>query len=313
MTYTGRKNNSYTVIEPAVGKGGEGSVYKIAGMPDYVLKIFNEKNRTETKHGKLLAMLSTPLSEDAIKQTSWPVDVVYENGQFVGYVLPVVEHTEQLSSVFYDENYSLDKKIYIALNLCVVINSLHNAGQVCGDLNPHNICFDPATARVTMVDTDSFHIKGLSNGNIYRCEIGMVEYLPVEVQNKIKNGFFLSNAPLPTFTVDTDNFALAILIFKLLMNGCHPFACAIDITDLTTSKTSAQAPQPMDNICNGFFPFIMGMPGITTPKYAPSFNTLPKDIQDLFTKAFVDGHNNPSKRPTPVEWHKALSLMAKNQ
>ena len=313
MTYTGTKNTSYTIIEPAIGKGGEGSVYKIAGMPSCVLKVYNERFRTETKHSKLLAMLSTPLSEAAIKQTSWPIDVVYENGQFVGFVMPMLEQGAQLSGVLCDNNYSLNKKIYIALNLCAAINSIHSAGQVCGDLNPHNICVDPDTTRITLVDTDSFHIKDLNNGNIYRCECGMSEYLPVEVQNKIKNGYYLSNAPLPTFTVDTDNFALAIIIFALLMNGCHPFACAIDITDLTTSKTSAQAPQPMDNICNGFFPFIMGMPGITTPKYVPSFNSLPKDIQDLFARAFVDGHNNPSKRPTPVEWHMALSLMAKNQ
>ena len=41
MTYTGTKNTRYTIIEPALGKGGEGSVYRISGMPDYVLKVFD--------------------------------------------------------------------------------------------------------------------------------------------------------------------------------------------------------------------------------------------------------------------------------
>ena len=42
--------------------------------------------------------------------------------------------------------------------------------------------------------------------------------------------------PLPTFSVDTDRFALAIHIFKLLMNGYSPFN-GID-SKLTVSQAS---------------------------------------------------------------------------
>lgn len=44
----------------------------------------------------------------------------------------------------------------------------------------------------------------------------------------MQEGINLQNAALPTYTENTDNFALAIHIFALLMNGCHPFACAVN-------------------------------------------------------------------------------------
>ena len=48
-TYVGLKGKKYTVITPAIGSGGEGSVYKIVGDPDSVLKVFIENKRTETR------------------------------------------------------------------------------------------------------------------------------------------------------------------------------------------------------------------------------------------------------------------------
>lgn len=64
--YVGKTGKRYQSIEPALGEGGEGSVYKIAGMPEYVLKIFTNRKRTETRHRKLLAMIATHLSPSAI-------------------------------------------------------------------------------------------------------------------------------------------------------------------------------------------------------------------------------------------------------
>lgn len=221
-------------------------------------------------------------------------------------------------NVMYSDKYvcALSEKITIGMNLCAAINAVHNAGQVCGDLNPQNIGVDPQSARVTLVDTDSYHITDKNNSRVYRCEVGLPEYLPREIQEKMKNGQTLSSASLPTFTQATDLFALAVHIFALLMNGCHPFACAINnktnIGQLSASQPSVVAPQPIDNICNGFFPFYTQKAGITTPKYAPPFNVLPKNIQDLFVRAFVLGHNEPSKRPDSVEWYNALSQYKQN-
>lgn len=163
-----------------------------------------------------------------MQQITWPTDVVYQNGKFAGYVMPKLSGAKELNVMYSDKyQYTLSEKITIAKNLCAALNSVHEAGQVCGDLNPKNIGVDPNEAKVTLLDTDSYHITD-GNAKVYRCEVGMPEYLACEVQGKIKNGNTLANAQLPTFSKETDLFALAVHIFALLMNGCHPFACAVN-------------------------------------------------------------------------------------
>jgi len=317
MILTGKSGKQYSTIDPAIGRGGEGTVYKISGMPNCVLKIFNDAKRTETRHRKLLAMINSPMPTDAMQQVTWPMDVVYDGVSFVGYVMPAIKNNEDLN-VMYSDKYSctLSEKITIAKNLCSAINAVHNAGQVCGDLNPKNISVDPRHAIVTLVDTDSYHITDPIDSKVYRCVVGLPEYLPKEIQLKMKNGMNLESAPLPTFTKYSDLFALAVHIFALLMNGCHPFACAvnnnINIGPLSGSQPSVVAPQPIDNICNDFFPFANTKTGITTPQYAPDFNALPSDIQKMFIRAFVSGSQNPSERPDTVEWYNALTKMQSN-
>lgn len=319
MIFQGRNGKVYENIEPALGSGGEGTVYKITGMADYVLKVYRDDKRTETRYRKLLNMIATPLSGEAMKQVTWPVDIVYSNGQFAGFVMPAVNGTEELN-VMYSDKYvcTFTERITIARNLCAAINAVHNAGQVCGDLNPKNIAVDPRNARVTLIDTDSYHISEKSSGRIYKCVMGLPEYLPYEIQAKMKNGKTLATAPLPTFTKQTDFFALAIHIFALLMNGCHPFACAtannanMNIGSLAISQPSVMAPQPIENICMGFFPFYEKRSGISTPVYAPEFGMLPQRIRDLFVRAFVEGHSDPRRRPNAVEWYNALTEMEKN-
>lgn len=317
MIYTGITGTNYTLIEPALGKGKEGIVYKIVGMTGYVVKIMTDEFKTETKHRKILTMINSKLSPSAMSQVTWPVDVVYERGKFVGYVMPAIHNSEHLN-VIYSNKYksTLVERIVIARNLCAAINAVHNANQVCGDLNPGNIQVNPQSARVTLIDTDSFHIKDHMNSREYRCEVGLPEYLPSEVQLKMKNGFRLDTAPLPTFTKHSDNFALAVHIFALLMNGCHPFACSVNNTDniqnLHVYKQSVYAPQPIENITDGTFTFHTNKKNIKIPVYAPELNVLPKEVKDLFIQAFVNGHADPSKRPDSVQWYNALEKMQKN-
>ena len=42
MTYLGIMGKRYSIVEPPIGRGGEGAVYKIEGESDKVVKIFNE-------------------------------------------------------------------------------------------------------------------------------------------------------------------------------------------------------------------------------------------------------------------------------
>ena len=314
MIFKGKSGTSYKIIEPAIGKGGEGSIYKINGMPNFVLKEFIDSKRTEGRERKLLTMIASPVSNKIMEHVTWPKDVVYKNGRFAGYVMPKINNNNKSLNVMYktvkyNEKDEFIKKIIIAWNFCVAINSVHNAGQVCGDLNPNNITVNPNKGTVTLVDTDSYHITEKNRNRVYRCEVGMPDYLAPEIHEKMKKYKRLDTAPLPTFTRQTDLFALAVHIFALLMNGCHPFANAVD---LSQNHASVAAPQPIENIRNGFFPFYMNKSGLTIPKYAPKFDQLPEKIRKLFIRAFVDGHKNPQVRPNAIEWYNALVWYGKS-
>lgn len=305
MIFHDSKNNIYETCGEPLGKGGEGAVYEVKGSRRYVLKIFKEEKRTQERCSKLRFMSEHPLKSQ-ISQTAWPSAVVFDSEQnFAGYLMPRITSKENLNLAYSNSRrkYSFAQRVAIAANLCAAVDSVHEAGYVCGDLNPNNITVDPDDCRVVLLDCDSYHVTDPANGVTYRCEVGIPEYLPPEIQAKMKNGMSLSDAPLPTFTVESDLFALSVHIFALLMNGSHPFACASD------SSTETDIPQPVDNIHDKFFPFHNQRPGITIPRYAPDFSMLPKSVKNLFCQAFEEGLSNPKARPGTHQWFEILKKM----
>ncbi|MCR5625005.1 MAG: hypothetical protein K6G11_07165 [Lachnospiraceae bacterium] len=317
--YFGIKKKSYETHEDRIGNGGEGSIYTLVNNKEQVAKLYKEQYRTKNREEKLLTMIQYNLSDEQLKQVVWPQDILYDNNQFVGYIMPILKNTSSLIEVYSSSLFDLRHRILVAYNLCIAINTVHNMGQVCGDLNPLNICVNldendkDNLFKVTLIDTDSFHIT--ASNRTYRCEVGLGDYLAPELQRKLKNGDNLKTIELPTYTKETDLFAVAVHIFYLLMNGCHPYACAkennrmvsnIDQFVGTNVNQSVVAPQPIDNIGDGFFPFVEKREGITIPIYAPEFESLPLNIRKLFIRTFIEGYSEPKKRVSIDEWITAL-------
>ena len=308
MILKGKGGIQYNLEANPFAQGGEGQIFNIIGHPDKVAKLYKPGKITPDHERKLLKMVMSPPEQDVLDQIAWPLDVLYNNRTFVGFVMPKFKLNEDLNVIYeygssakYPEM-TWGNKVRIAKNLCVVLNAVHEAGHVCGDFNPKNISVDPNSGHITFVDTDSYHIT--DGGNTYRCNVGMPEYLPREIQVKMHKG--LSNAELPTFSQATDNFALAVHIFQLMMNGVHPFACAI-----IPSQDSVQFPDMSDSIMKGECPFFKNVPGKQIPKFAPSADILPDEIKDLFKKAFITGHDHPEERPNAETWYYALERLEK--
>lgn len=309
MILKGKGGIQYNLEATPFAQGGEGQIFNINGHPDKVAKLYKAGKITPDHERKLLKMVITPPEQDVLDQIAWPLDVLYDNNKFVGFIMRKFKLNEDLNVIYeygssakYPEM-TWGNKIRIAKNLCVVLNAVHEAGHVCGDFNPKNISVDPNTGHITFVDTDSYHIT--DGSNTYRCNVGMPEYLPVEIQKKMHNG--LSNAALPTFSQTTDNFALAVHIFQLLMNGVHPFACAV-----IPSQDSVPIPDTSDSILKGECPFFKDVPGKQIPKFAPPADILPQEIKKLFLLAFVEGHASPAARPSAETWYYALEKLEKN-
>ena len=321
VQYQGLSGAVYFVEEKKIAGGGEGSIHKIQSNYKQVAKIFKANNRNPEREEKLRLMVSYKLTDEQYQTLTWPQDVIYDKNGFVGYIMPKLNALDSITSIYNngDNQYDLRYRVIAAINLCIAVQTVHEMGQVCGDLNPQNICVNLDSTgsegfHITLVDTDSYHIS--AKGKTYRCEVGLADYIAPELQKKFGGGRTLKSIPLPTYTKETDLFALAVHIFTLLMNGCHPFACAQDINgsyqhtmgqmNKSFDKPSVVTPQPIDNIKNGFFPFYHKKDGITYPLYSPAFESLPYEIYTLFVRTFTEGYHEPEKRADTQEWIDAL-------
>lgn len=215
------------------------------------------------------------------------MEALYDgNNSFCGFIMPKLNGTVTLQS-FYEypqTTYSdmrVKYKVIVAQNICVVLSELHAAGYVFGDFNPANIGVNPKTGEVAFYDMDTCHFIDKYTGHTYRCLGGCDGYVAPELLEKVRlENKSYGTASLPTFTENTDNFSLAIHVFKLLMNGITPYV-------------------------DGYrFDQIM-----VHPPALPHKDALPSEIHGLLSRACS---NKGYKRPTAEEWYHALLHLEKN-
>lgn len=304
MTLKGLSGRSYQLAAESLGSGGEGGVYSVLNAPDRTAKIYHANRISQEQEQKLRVMYSRQPDPSVLTQVAWPLDLLYDGGgNFRGFLMPRLDTTNELGDIYaYPPtlNIPYGSKLIIAQNICAVISAAHDAGYVFGDFNPRNIGVNINTGLVAFFDTDSYHIT--SGGRTYRCTVGTDGYIAPELLKKCapyKNDAYV-RAPLPTFTRETDNFALAIHIFRLLMNGFTPFS-GVKETDTSSSPSPGLGNEAVarDNYC-----FKPGNRPLSAA--VPPLEILPRQIANLFTRAFVHGRIDPAQRPNALEWHAAL-------
>ena len=312
IVYT-ENGTALTLKEPELGKGGEGSVYAVANYPNRVVKVF-KKNEAAQRKEKILEMISIARqpNSSASKLTdfvTWPMGAVFDkNANFIGYGMQTIHSSIELDDVYCyppqgNENLSISDRVDVLIDLCRSINLLHSAGQVFADGNPNNIKIISHN-KVKMIDADSYQIK--SRGKEYRCIVCHPEYVAPELSRKIKNGKTYETVPKneETFTKETDRYSLAIHIFKMLMNGAHPF----NYRDTHKVQSSKRTPKKSlsERVENGESVYFKNISGKTAPAFAPDICSFPQYMIDLFTRAFITGASSPASRPTAREWENAL-------
>lgn len=304
----GLKQQQYQLGAQPFSKGGEGEIYNISNQPNRVAKIYHPGRISQELESKLKTMVVHPPSQAVLSQVAWPLDVLYDShGQFCGFIMPKLDIDVALRELYeYPpqkyKSVSTSQKITIAQNICAVISEVHKAGYVFGDFNPLNIGVNLKSGRVAFLDTDSYHIYDQSTSNTYRCKVCLDGYVAPELlkacENYSKDAY--ATAPLPTFTKETDYFALAIHIFKLLMNGYTPYnGIPETMQGSTASPGVGNDAIKRDNYCF--------KPGNKPQAVAvPPLDVLSEEIVELFTRAFMFGKLDPKQRPTAVEWYAAL-------
>lgn len=85
-----------------LAEGGEAYVFEIVEDSNLVAKVYKVGRRTSECESKLSVMLSNrPIMSE---QFAWPLELIYENGQFIGYVMYKIKYKERLRDIYvYDK------------------------------------------------------------------------------------------------------------------------------------------------------------------------------------------------------------------
>ncbi len=287
-----------------LGRGGEGAVYQVPAHPELVAKIYHPGKAPPLRKLELM-LANAPLDAAAAgghSSIAWPVDILLDPHAVhlpAGFVMKRVSGYHELHEVYDPSDrvrevpaFTYQHLIRTAANLASAMRAIHKSGYVAGDLNEQNVGVTE-TALVTLFDTDSFQVSDPGRGQVFRCTVARPGFAAPEL---IRAGSFDSTDRTPAH----DHFALAVLFFKLLMEGAHPFdgvyTGAGDVPDYDVRIEAGHFVYSPSNRA----------PYQRSPR-PPPFEMLAPELRRLFVMCFDEGHAHPKARPDALTWHQALS------
>lgn len=270
----GKSGARYELVEQ-LGQGGEGTVYQTAC--GQACKVYAPKQRTADRQDKLQAMIQGGIRDQRI---GWPVDVVYcTQGAFCGYIMPLAQgrpiQTTLFSKPLLMRNFpawTRRELVVFAIDLFEAIELLHNRRILLGDINGLNIMVT-AGGKPFIVDTDSCQIGGFPS------PVGTPTFTAPELQGKALGKMLR--------TEDQENFAVATLLFMLMLPGKPPYS-------------HMGAGDPTSNVRESHFPYPFGEihgQGLPPGPWRCAWSHLPFAMKEGFHNCFAN-----SARLSVQEW-----------
>ena len=217
-----------------LGAGREGEVHQVTNRPGKAVKLISPANPdAAATAAKLEIMVKNPPPATATRayRIAWPTALVAREtpgGPTTGYLMPVLDPAVYRPVGAYfnparrrgltdqrKRGYSYLNLLAIARNLAGAVAALHRHHVVIGDLNSRNVLATDR-GRVAIIDADSFQITDQASGLTHRGLVGTPEYTPPRLQGR-------DFADVDR-TQQDDLFALAIMLYQLLVQGSHPHA-----------------------------------------------------------------------------------------
>ena len=290
-----------------LNKGGAaGKIFEIVGKPKKVAKIFHERQKSNTNRLKLEAMVNNNPNIPSVEakgveyvQIAWPEAILEDDeGYCVGYLMPFIDTSAAVSldhlmqsavraKLGLSDKY--EYRVMAAYNVALMVTFLHESKHYVVDLKPSNVSIYKKTMTVAMFDCDGFSIKGEEAR--FPAEFVSEEYIYPEgmVQTPEDMG------------EEQDKFALAVIIFKLLNNGIHPFSGVV-------KKNADSALSIQERIEKYHYAYGMWGDSYQGPHPYSIHDFLPQSTLKLFDRAFVKGQTRPSAK----EWQAELGVLLKN-
>ncbi len=286
--------------------GASGKIYSVADRPELVAKIFHDTSKSRTNRQKLEAMLLNkpnfaPVETDGVQYTqiAWPEAILEdEKGFCVGYLMPLINMSEAVSLDHLMQKAIRQKlglpdkyayRIFAAYNVASMVTALHKCGHYIVDLKPSNVSVYKSNMLVAMVDCDGFSIRG--ERARYPAEYVTEEYIYPEGMN-------LSCEEMGE---EQDKFALAVIIFKLLNNGIHPFSG-------TPRKNDAEMLTIQNRIEAYHYAYGLWPDKYQAPHPYSLHEYFDKATLEMFERAFTKGGD----RPSAYEWQEHLWKLMHN-
>ncbi len=301
------KGNDY-VLGDVIGEGGEGTAYEID--QDYVAKVYHPSSLTKNRYDKLKLMAG---NNPGINKLCYPIKTLCnENNEFVGYLMPkapdyyvalgkgimklgsndvkaLVQKNPKLAGLEKWNRYHLTR---LCANIAKTFAEMHDKGILMGDINQNNIlvnCRNAEGGEFKIIDCDSFQIGP------YPCPVGTDEFTSPKIYKREHTerpeyGTFLRKT-------EDDEYALASLLFRILMFGQQPYA----------SKGSKEITEAEARRNYNFSFKFADEKGKEAPEgvYSLIWSNLNYRIKELFVSVFSEG-----KEVSAKTWYYELNKYA---
>jgi len=286
-------------LGPRLGTGGEGSVFALAEAQDRAIKVYH-RPPTANKVAKIVAM--TRLANQRLTAlAAWPLETVHSApaGPVVGFAMPNVSGHKPVFEL-YSPKCRLQEfptagwpfLIRCAANAARAFRVIHDAGSIIGDVNHGNLLI-ARDATVKLIDCDSFQVRAGSQQ--WLCEVGVPEFQPPELQ-----GVSFGTAERRP---NHDYFGLAVLTFRLLFMGRHPFI----------GQFLGKGDMPVERAVKEYrfaYGVNAGAMQMRPPPGSLSMSNISPALSALFERAFARQGSQPDGRPGPSEWISGLDELS---
>ena len=247
------------------------SVYSVYNNAEILAVIYDDVlGKVVGQLSKIAAVIDAAAGNSAAKFLDVPAVLYDRNEMPKGYVKLRGHGDTDYEKYCRNLTIDLKQRLKVAINLTVALDRLHNAGLIAGDLAPAKIGID-GNGMVHLSNCESYIVRNAKKSDGFKFDPSRIDivHMAPEIRSRIGNKFLYYR-----FSVETDLYSLAFLIYRLLAFGNYPS----DSGDEDNTERESESVREV----KGY---------------------LPAKIVSLFERALIAGKTNPKARPSVSEWY----------